>query len=106
MSQIMEFTASTFTDGLPENGLPILLQLYTDWCIPCHQMHETLKAMSAELEGKVQLARLNVGKDLVFAACLDVRAVPTLLLIKEGQALKRRTGNLSKAQILEFVTQG
>jgi len=105
--RLLQVTDSTFRDHVERNPLPVLLDLWADWCGPCHMLAPTIEQLSSELSGKVAVAKLNIDENPATANRFAVQSIPTLLLLKNGREVDRLVGVQPKAEIkrrLERVT--
>jgi len=96
-------TDATFADQVEHNPLPVLLDLWAEWCGPCHMLSPTIEQLSSELSGRVQVAKLNIDENPVTADRFGVRSIPTLLLLKSGREVDRLVGVQPKQEILRRV---
>lgn len=103
MAAITDLTDATFTDAINNASTPVLVDFWATWCGPCKAMAPHLDALSAELDGKVQIAKVNADENQGTAAQFGVRALPTLLMFKDGQPVDKLLGNKPKAAIQAFI---
>jgi thioredoxin 2 len=94
-------TDATFTAEVERSPVPVLLDLWAEWCQPCRLMAPVLEQLATELAGRVRVAKLNVDENPVTAARFNVRSIPTLLALKEGQEVDRIVGVQPKAAIAQ-----
>lgn len=99
----LRVTDSTFTDEVERNPLPVLLDLWADWCGPCHMLSPTIEQLSSELAGRVAVAKLNIDENPATANRFGVKSIPTLLLLKGGREVDRLVGVQPKQEILRHV---
>ena len=102
-SRPLHVTDRTFADQVERNPLPVLLDLWADWCGPCHMLSPTIEQLSSELSGRVAVAKLNIDENPATANRFGVRSIPTLLLLKEGREVDRLVGVQPKQEILRHV---
>jgi thioredoxin 2 len=96
-------TDATFGDQVERNPLPVLLDLWAEWCGPCHMLSPTIEQLSSELSGRVEVAKLNIDQNPITADRFGVRSIPTLLLLKSGREVDRLVGVQPKQEILRRV---
>jgi thioredoxin 2 len=95
----IEVTDGTFADQVERSSLPVLLDLWADWCGPCHMLAPTIEQLSRELEGRVKVAKLNIDENPFTANRFGVRSIPTLLVLKSGLEIDRLVGVQPKQEI-------
>lgn len=77
-----------------------ILKFYADWCVPCKGLSATL----ATMDNLPEIQEINVDDQPELMQTYGIRSVPTLVrLDDEGNAVSRKSGNLTKEQILEFI---
>jgi thioredoxin 2 len=102
-------TDATFGDQVERSATPVLLDLWADWCGPCHMLAPTIHQLSSELAGRVKVAKLNIDENPRTAARFGVQSIPTLLVLKDGREVDRLVGVQPKQEIvrrLESVLRG
>jgi thioredoxin len=93
-------TDTTFAEQVERSEIPVLLDLWAEWCGPCHMLAPTVDQLSAELAGKVKVAKLNIDENPNIATRFGVRSIPTLLVLKSGREVDRLVGVQPKQEIL------
>jgi len=99
-------TDDTFkTDVLDtSNGMPVVVDFWATWCGPCRAMAPHLESIAAELEGKIQVVKVDVDHNQNTAVAYGIQSLPTLLVFKNGQVVDKLVGNPgSKAKMQVFV---
>jgi thioredoxin 1 len=79
----------------------VLVDFWAEWCAPCKALRPHIASLAAD-RPDIKIVLVDADDFPELAEKLDVRAVPTLILLKDGVELKRRTGALSKAMLSEF----
>lgn len=82
----------------------VLVDFYADWCGPCKMLSPVLQEIASERKN-VKVIKINIDKNKLLAADLNVRSVPTLMFYKQGKQLWRQAGSLPKSQILQKIDQ-
>jgi len=90
-------------EKLIQSEKPVLIDFYADWCGPCKAQAPILKEVSAEIEGKARIIKIDVDKNQVIASRYQVKGVPTLMLFKNGQILWRKSGVADKTELVTLI---
>lgn len=93
-------TDTTFDGEVLGSPLPVLVDLWAPWCIPCRSMETVLEEVASTLAGRLTVARLNVDDNPQTAARLRIQGIPTLVLFKGGREVTRMIGARGKAELL------
>lgn len=104
---IFETHYETFEKEVIEasNERPILVDLWADWCAPCHFIAPILEQVVEDYEGAVALAKIEVdeGENMKIAGRYSVRGFPTILLIQNGEEVGRFSGAKPAHFIEDFI---
>ncbi len=95
---------ATFSD-LIKGDMPVLVDVYADWCGPCKMLAPTILAIKKEFDGKARVIKVDIDKNQAFAQKLGIQGVPTLLLYKEGKLVWRQSGVLPQHEIAKQLNQ-
>jgi len=95
-ANIVTLTDGNFGDEVLKSPLPVLVDFWAELCGPCKMMAPILDELAAEYEGKVKIAKLKVDDFQAMASQYGVRAVPTLLIFKNGEVADQIVGLRSK----------
>lgn len=80
-----------------------LVDFYADWCPPCRRLAPTIGMIAEEMEGRASVAKLNVDQAKALSSQLRIRALPTLVVFKDGKEVTRHVGAPEKKQIVEMI---
>ena len=93
-----KFTSENFEAEVLKSEKPVLVDFYADWCGPCKMMAPAVEELANE-QDDVIVGKLNVDFALELARAYKVMSIPTLILFKNGEAVEKRIGVQSKAEL-------
>lgn len=96
-------TKKTFAALVLKSEVPVVVDVWADWCGPCHMLAPTFAAAEKDLDGKARFVKLDAEKDQSLVKKYKVRNLPTLLYFKDGELVDRSIGVVSKSAILGKV---
>ena len=91
---ISALTQENFEKEVLQSATPVLVDFWAEWCGPCKMIAPLLDELADEYQGKV-----NIDEHQSLAAQYGIRAIPTLLLIKDGQVAEQMVGAKSKRDL-------
>ena len=102
-SQVLEVSEARFDEDVLRSPLPVLLDVWAPWCVPCRGMEPVIEELATQLAGKVRVAKLNSDRSPGAVVRLRIQGIPTLIVFREGQEVARLVGARGKAEILRTV---
>lgn len=107
LPHVFEATTETFEAEVLQKSMqtPVLVDFWATWCGPCKSLGPILEKLAGEYNGAFELAKVDVDKEQQIAAAFQIRSVPTVFLIKDGQIVDGFPGAMPEGQLREFLTQ-
>lgn len=102
---VFDATAATFEAEVLQASLkvPVLVDFWAAWCGPCKTLGPIIEKLAAEYNGAFRLAKIDVDAEQQLAAAFQVRSIPTVMLVKDGQLVDGFPGALPEGQLREFL---
>jgi thioredoxin 2 len=86
-----------------KGDLPLLVDVWAEWCGPCKSFAPTFEHAAAQLSGRVRLAKLDSEANQQLSAQLGIRSIPSLILFKDGREVARQSGAMPLQQLLAWL---
>ncbi len=93
----------SFERTVKETDVPVVVDVYADWCGPCKVMAPNVDMLASKMQGKALVAKLNSDLSPKTAQLFDVRGIPTVLVFRDGKVAKRHTGAVGLAELEKIV---
>jgi thioredoxin 1 len=98
MGTLQHVDDNGFREVVNNSATPVLVDFFADWCAPCKRLAPTLEALAETLAGRLTIVKVNVDQSSL-PGQFDVMNIPTIILFKDGQEVKRLVGNQAKNAI-------
>ena len=100
-SGIAILTQANFAREVLQSSTPVLVYFWAEWCCPCKTIAPVLDELADQYENRVTIGKVNIDEEPALAAEYGIRAVPTLLLIRQGEVIADRIVGLRSKRELE-----
>jgi len=88
---------------LKSKQVPVLVDFWAEWCGPCKSLGPVLEKLANEYAGGFVLAKVDVDKEQQLAGYFQIKSIPTVMLLKDGQIVDGFPGALPEGQLREFL---
>jgi thioredoxin 2 len=92
---------STFASEVEQSEIPVLVDMWAEWCGPCRYLAPVVDQIAREFAGRLRVAKLNVDESPATASRFQIRGIPALLVFKNGREVERIVGAQPKSAILQ-----
>ena len=99
----LTITKENFDEVVLTSELPVLVDFWATWCGPCKMLTPIIEELAKELEGKAVVGKINVDEQGELAMKFGVMSIPTLMVFKNGELVKKSVGFMPKAQVLSLL---
>ena len=104
-ANIVTLSDATFDETVGGSEKPVLVDFWAEWCGPCKMIAPVLEEIATEQGDKLEIAELNVDDNPNTAMKYNVMSIPTLLVFKDGEPVKRLVGAKGKGQLLQELAE-
>lgn len=92
-------TDASFQKEVLQSAVPVLVDFWAEWCGPCKMLGPVLDELAGEYVGRVKVGKVNIDEHQKVASDYGIRAIPTLLLFKDGEVAEQIVGLRSKRDL-------
>jgi thioredoxin 1 len=96
MSEVIHVSGDNWKTEVLDSALPVLVDFWAEWCGPCKAISPIVEELAGELDGKLNIAKVNVDENQQLAGEFGIRSIPTLLVVKDGVVQEQMVGAMNK----------
>jgi thioredoxin 1 len=100
---ILHVTERNFQSEVLDSSTPVLVDFWAEWCGPCLALGPTLEEIAKSHKGRLRICKVNVEEEPSLAAQFNIRNIPFLAIIKNGQKVGELVGNQPRDSIVKAV---
>ena len=104
MAKVEVVNKDSFKEMVLDSTTPVLLDFYANWCGHCQKLLPLLDEVAVDMDGKLNVMKVNVDENREFAQKFEIKGLPTMLLFKAGSEVDRLIGFMPKEKIIDKVT--
>ncbi len=98
-----QITDAMFNESVLQSDIPVLVDFWAPWCGPCRALSPVVEELAKDYEGRVRIVQMNVDVNAATPAKFGIRAIPTLILFKNGEVVTQHAGALPKENIRSML---
>ena len=99
---VYTFNKTNFTEEVLNADKPVLVDFWASWCGPCRMFAPIIDAVAEEYPDEVKVGKINVDEENELAQQYRVASIPTLIMFKNGEAVKRSVGVISNEDVVSM----
>ena len=92
-----------FKQEVLESDVPVLVDFWADWCMPCKMIAPMIDELSQEYDGKIKVGKLNVDEAQGIASNYGIMSIPTLIIFKGGEVVDKMVGAVPKTDLVSVI---
>jgi len=104
-ANVKEFTDSNFDIDVLKSSQPVLVDFWAEWCMPCRMLAPIIDTVADELAGKARVGKLDTDNNRQVAAKYGITSIPTVIIFKDGQPVKKFVGLKKKEELVNALTE-
>ena len=97
---VCTFNKDNFTEEVLKSDKPVLVDFWASWCGPCRMFAPIINAVAKEYPNEVKVGKINVDEENELAQQYRVASIPTLIMFRNGEAVKRSVGVIAKEDVI------
>ena len=101
--EIVTVTNDNFEEEVLASKVPVIVDFWADWCMPCKMQSPILDAFAAEMGDKVKIGKVNVDEEAALALKYQIMSIPTLVLMDQGVFINRVSGVQQAGDLKKFA---
>ncbi len=100
---MLNVSRDKFEEEVIKSEIPVVVDFWASWCVPCKQIESVLEELSSKLKGKVKFVKVNIEESPDLASSYMVMSIPTLIVFNNGIPSAKKTGSANKSDIERFI---
>lgn len=100
---VLTLTSENFEEEVLNSNIPVLVDFWASWCMPCKMMHPVIDEIATEALGNFKVGKINIDEQTDLATQYGVMSIPTFIVFKDGKPSNMSVGVQNKEKILELL---
>ena len=95
----MEITMDNFEQEVLNSDIPVMIDFWATWCMPCKMLAPVIEELAEEANGAYKVGKIDVDRSPSLEAQFGVMSIPTVIVFKNGKAAAKSVGVVPKNQL-------
>jgi len=100
---VLNINERNFDEKVLRSKVPVLVDFSAEWCGPCKMMNPIIDEVAKELEGRMDIIKINVDEAQGLDANYNVMSIPNMIIFKNGKIAAQMTGAIARDQLIEKI---
>jgi thioredoxin 1 len=100
----VKLTDENFEQEVLKSDIPVLVDFWAEWCVPCKMLGPVIEALAEEYAGKVKICKLDVDEAPDTAGSFSVQSIPTVMIFNNGAQVRQTLGAQPKETIVKLFS--
>lgn len=94
---------SQFNDFITNSDVPVLVDFWATWCMPCKMMEPVLEELNKEMGDKIKIGKMNIDENHLTPEKYGVMSIPNFILFNKGEIVENIVGAVPKKQLIDVI---
>ncbi|MFM2165190.1 MAG: hypothetical protein RL325_1627 [Planctomycetota bacterium] len=99
----LTITESNYQTEVANSSVPVMIDFWAEWCMPCRAIGPTIDEIASEYQGKAKVGKIDVDANRSLAFQFGIQSIPCVVVVKGGQVVSKTTGIKSKAEFAKML---
>jgi thioredoxin 1 len=104
-ANVQNFTDANFESEVVQSSVPVLVDFWAEWCMPCRMLAPTIDAVADQFAGKLKVGKVDTDSNRAVSVKYGITAIPTVFLFKNGQIAKKFVGMTKKDDLANAISE-
>lgn len=104
-ANVKDFTDANFDAEVMQSNVPVLVDFWAEWCMPCKMLTPTIEAVADEFAGRLKVGKVDTDSNRNTALKFNINAIPTVILFRNGEIKKKFVGVTSKDDLARAINE-
>lgn len=100
---VLQITDENFEQEVMNSDIPVLVDFWAEWCMPCRMLGPVIDEIATEFAGKAKVGKVDTDSNREVSLKFEISAIPTVLLIKGGQIVQKFVGVNGKQDYVDAL---